>query len=264
MLQSIGLDAEFWRGEESFLYPRSWLTHAAKVAEALKGHRRYGRAIGVDSGQGRDKTCWCVVDELGIIELIAKTTKDTTQIPSQTLFLMQKYQVQACDVYFDIGGGGHNNADQVDKLVKHHKNKKLRGLVERVPFGTSVTDPSMYYGMSPQQRQQLADSRAQWKNRRAEMYGLLQQQLDPTLNPNGFAIAEEYTELRRQLSLMPYLLDGEGKMFLPPKDPRPNSKDENLRQILGCSPDESDALVLANYGLFRSKNRFKVGILARG
>ena len=61
----------------------------------------------------------------------------------------------------------------------------------------------------------------------------------------------QQTLIHRQLALIPKLYDNEGKIMLPPKNKRAEmlqagkSKIVTLRSILGCSPDEADALVLA-------------------
>jgi hypothetical protein len=52
---------------------------------------------------------------------------------------------------------------------------------------------------------------------------------------------------------MPLEYDGEGRMQLPPKSKNitrvGHSKVKCLIDIIGCSPDRADALVLAIYGL---------------
>jgi hypothetical protein len=62
--------------------------------------------------------------------------------------------------------------------------------------------------------------------------------------------------LRDQLEILPLWYDKEGRLYLPPKRKEPHkgqSDKDTIRSITemldGHSPDESDALVLACYGL---------------
>jgi hypothetical protein len=110
-----------------------------------------------------------------------------------------------------------------------------------------------------------------YRNRRAQMYGELREMLDPARpqergGPLGFAIppptyGSQYAELRRQLAPIPLMYDGEGRMELPPKNKRAEAgesisgpgqsrtKRKTLSELIGCSPDEADALVLAVHGM---------------
>ncbi len=95
-------------------------------------------------------------------------------------------------------------------------------------------------------RKEQRERQYEYVNMRAEMYGELRQLLDPC--GKGFSIRDP--EIRRQLSPIPLLYDGEGRMRLLPKNPRGAKKDEEcLAKLIGCSPDETDALVLAVHGM---------------
>jgi len=105
-----------------------------------------------------------------------------------------------------------------------------------------------------------------FKNRRAEMYGLLRQRLDPgnEFTPQ-FAMPKEYTELRMQMSRIPLLYDGEGRMYLPSKSKKnKDSKETTLIDIIGHSPDELDSLVLAVYGLKDKSTKSVIQPLFKG
>ena len=96
-----------------------------------------------------------------------------------------------------------------------------------------------------------------YKNRRAEMYGILAR-----LVKNGFGIPPDYDELIRQLKVLPKLFDGEGRMYLPPKDkPSEGYRGKTIKQMLGGSPDEADSLVLAVYGMVRRPEVKTAGVL---
>lgn len=239
--QCRSLDAEFWEGEDALLYPPLRLNRAHDVAEKLRGKPRRAKCVGVDPAEGGDSTCWCVIDEYGIIELLSKKTPDTSQIVTQTIVLMRKYDVPPHKVFFDRGGGGKQHADQL----------RQRGYdVQTVAFGETVTKVP-HRGMTLfDEKKEEREEKYAYKNRRAEMAGMLADLLDPNLNPQGFGIPRECAELRRQMAPMPRLWDGEGRLYLPPKGkPSPDSKVVTLKAMLGCSPDEFDSLCLAVYGM---------------
>jgi hypothetical protein len=85
-----------------------------------------------------------------------------------------------------------------------------------------------------------------FKNRRAEIYFLTRQLVNPSLNEQGFGISSEHGELRRQLAILPLKYDDEGRIYLPPKNTDSKTKD-SLVKILGRSPDQADALTCAVY-----------------
>src|ERR1700677_4386553 len=105
---TVGLDAEFYKGPETLLFPPSWLNEAARAA-LLPCHRLSSRKdvryLGVDPAEGGDDTAWCVIDWLGVIELVSKKTSDTSTITSETLALIRKHSIQPQNVCFDRGGG---------------------------------------------------------------------------------------------------------------------------------------------------------------
>jgi hypothetical protein len=112
------------------------------------------------------------------------------------------------------------------------------------------------------ERVDVQEARSAYKNRRAQMYGDLAAMLDPTASDNVFAIPAYYQELHRQLSLIPKKWDQEGKLQLPPKNRR--SKDTNevtMQDILGCSPDRADALVIAVHCMLYGDTRPVAGAM---
>jgi len=203
--------------------------------------------MGVDTAEGGGQTVWGVIDEYGIIELVSLKTPDTSIITGNTLALMKKHRLGDEQVLFDRGGGGKQHSDRL-RAQGHN--------VRSVGFGEAPSDPNQYRRISTarrpvDERQDRAEDKYVYKNRRAEMYGLLRFNLLDPINEQGFGIPAEYTELRRQLAPIPLQWDAEGRLYLPPKDkPTPNYTGITLKQLLGCSPDEADALVLAVFGLF--------------
>ena len=241
--QCRSLDAEFWEGEDALLYPPERLNLAEMVAMKLRGKIRKAETIGCDPAEGGDSTCWCVTDRYGIIKMVSKKTPNTAVIVSETIRLMREFQVPAHKVYFDRGGGGQQHADQL----------RERGYaVQTVGFGETVSR-EMHRGMTQfNEKKEGKEERYAYKNRRAEMAGMVMEILDPDMYPLGFGIPAEYIELRRQMAPIPKLYDGEGRLYLPPKGKVEGSTVVCLKDLLGRSPDDFDSLCLAVYGM-RSK-----------
>lgn len=257
--QCIGLDAEFYEGADALLFPPAWL-NAAETRAAQLPKRNRGKAMGIDTAEGRDSSVWCIIDDLGIIHMVVLKTPDTSEVVGITLGLMKEYGVPPENIVFDRGGGGKQHADQIRKVSPDYKG------VRTVGFGESATDPHKFKRMRTSQ-QKFASSEMSYvyKNRRAEMYDLVSQAINPDNEDNPiFGIPAEYTELRRQLSVMQRKYDGEGRLYLPPKDKRSDSsKEETIRDMLGCSPDEADALVLAMFGLTYKDRKFVVSSMTK-
>lgn len=243
--QCISLDGDFYEGAEVLLYPPEWRNRAETIAAALadSGTRRTAKALGVDSAAGGDNTAWCVVDERGVVFLESMKTPQTADIPNRTIAAMRRFNIPAEEVCFDAGGGGQQHADYMRRLG--HK-------VRTVAFGESATPNFRKITRFQSQDKYKAerDTKYVYKNRRAEMYGKLRLLLDPDETPQGFGIPAQYSELHRQMSPLPLLYDGEGRLYLPPKNkPKPDSDEVTITELIGCSPDELDALVLAIYGM---------------
>lgn len=249
----IGIHAEFYEGAEILLFPPLWLDRAHQLHDALKGQRRKAVAIGVDPGEGVDLTAWAVVDHLGLIFLTSLRTPDTNVIPARTLALMREYQVAPEKVVFDRGGGGKEHADRL----------RAQGYnVQTVAFGESVQLDLRRTQYPLGERKDAREERTVYKNRRAELFGSLRELLDPTAPGPGFAIPAEYTELRRQLAPIPLTYDEEGRLYLLPKNKKdPKSTRPTLTELLGCSPDAADALVLGCHGLIHEPYRARAGAL---
>jgi hypothetical protein len=250
--QCVSLDAEFYEGSEVLLYPPDWLNRAERIAASLPKNRQ-AKTLGIDSAQGGDDTSYAICDELGLIHLASMQTPDTAVIAGRTLALMQEYCIEARNVLFDAGGGGKQHADYLRQ--KGH-------FVRTIAFGASVSqEPRRGLNTIPQ-RKRFIEERYVYRNRRAEMYGVLRQKLDPSVNEKGFGIPAEYSELRRQLAPIPLLYDGEGRLELPPKHNKDrNSQKPSMEKLIGRSPDDADALVLAVYGLEPSRAKIVAGAI---
>lgn len=259
--QKIGLDAEFHSGTDVLLFPSEWLNRAQLIHETIyhSGINRVAKAIGIDPAEGGDKTVMVVIDELGIIDLISKKTPNTSVITAEAIALMNRYDVQPEKVCFDRGGGGKEHADRL--RTQGYK-------VSTVAFGEAVTTPSRKGTVSAGNRYDSVERKYTYKNRRAEMYGMLHMLLDPSLNETGFGLPlNTYPELRKQLAPIPLTYDEEGRLELLPKRKK-NSKtllegksNKSLTDLIGNSPDEADALVLAVYALLGKIKKPVVGAM---
>lgn len=246
MLQCISVDGEFYEGPEAKLFPPEWLNASEIISIGLSSRKRIAKTMGIDAAEGGDNTAWAIVDELGVIDLISKKTHDTSVITSDTLWLMRKYNITAGNVLFDVGGGGKQHADRL----------RSQGFnVRTVAFGGAAT-PERKRGLTTMEQKKMQDEvKYAFKNRRAEMYFMLRLMLDPSYTL-GFGIPSRFLELRRQMEPIPMQLDGEGKIVLAPKYKKDaNSTMVTLTELIGHSPDELDALVLAVYGLKKKQRR---------
>jgi len=252
MQQCVSLRAEFYRGAEIMLFPEEWLARAKQASQSVEARRqKEKRTLGVDTGEGGDDTVWTICDKYGVLFQDARKTPNTAVIPGLTLAVMREWQVRPEDVLFDRGGGGKEHAD----LLRSQGHG-----VRTVGFGEAASDPNQSRRLKTlKERRDETEERYVYKNRRAEMYGMLRLKLDPK-NPLPFSLPAQYTEVHRQLSPIPLLYDAEGRLYLPPKDKKnKDSKEVTLKELLGCSPDEADSLVLAVFGLERKSTRATAG-----
>ncbi len=248
--QCVGLDAAFYKGSEVLLFPPEWLNEAERLARNLKGKTRQAKTIGVDPAEGGDNTVMVAIDDLGVIDLVSKKTPDTSVIVGGVIAFMLKHKVKPENVLIDRGGGGKQIAD-----VLRSKGYNVR----TVFFGEAATAEKKRGITILEQRKLDDETRSIYKNRRAQMYGLTSTRLDPSVGNGGFAIPAEYTELRRQMAPIPRDVDQEGKLVLLPKRNLDSKSDKpTMISLLGSSPDEMDALVLAVFGLVHKKLVFTV------
>jgi hypothetical protein len=272
MRQCIGLDGEFWKKGNVFLFPQAWLLRAAELAES--GHqwsytRRSSllddlggrsssasirRGGGCDPAEGGDKTSMVAVDENGVIEVVSKQTPDTACIPNEAIAFLNRHSIPPERFCFDRGGGGYQHA-----CILRSKGYN----VQTVGFGEGV-EMDLRRGLVPlSHKLENREERYSFRHRRDEIYWAIRELIDPSLNPRGFAIPRHFSNLHRELALIPLRYDDEGRFKLPPKYAKQGmvgeSKVETLVGIIGHSPDESDALALAVYGMQWEAKTIQVG-----
>lgn len=254
MLQCISLDGRFYKGEEVMLFPDTWLKHSWKLWAEQHDNFEPAKAIGADTAEGGDNTCSAIAGQRRLLELRSAKTPDTSKIQTTLLDLMNEYNVPPENVYLDQGGGGKEHADYLRAMGYD---------VNCVFFGKTATEDKTYLRewKSDEEKKDLNETRFTFKNKRTELYHNASRMCNPAYG--GYALpppteGPQYAELYRQLRLMPKLLDDEGRFYLPPKRKRPNSKEQSLEELLGCSPDEADAFVLAMWGLESSEEMIYV------
>lgn len=261
--QCVSLDADFYEGAEVMLFPPEWLNLAEQLA-STSGLSTQGTSMGVDSAAGGDNTCWAVVNKHGLIYLESERTPDTTKITGKTIALMRRFNIPSSNVLFDGGGGGKQHADRLRQ--QGHAGIRV------VWFGEAAT-PEKRRGIAPlHKRKSAAEVSTAYKNRRAELYGRAREMLEPA--PDGtvrFALPNSILNrprpdggpsLRQQLAAYRLQYDEEGRMFLPPKNKRDEKQQkQSLVDLIGCSPDEADAFVLATFGLQVQTPTFKISSL---
>jgi hypothetical protein len=261
--QCIGLDAKWYEGASVLMFPPTWLNRAEQLSlrYRLENRRRTGKAIGIDPAEGGCNTAMSVVDELGLIEQVSKKTPDTSVIGNEAIAFGMKWNVPPHYWIFDRGGGGKQIADRL----------RADGYPCRtVAFGeTLVLDPKRGMRML-EEKLEHQEEHYEYYNRRAQMYGILREFLNPAnegkllegIICKGFAIGSDHAELRRQLAPIPLTYDAEGRLKLIPKDKKDKtSKELTLKELLGCSPDEADSLVLALYGMTHKASRQVAGAI---
>ena len=247
--KAVGLKARFYKGKELRLYPDEWLQRAFRYAPLMR--KRDAKAIGVDPAEGGDKTALAAVDEHGLIELLSLKTPDTSVIPGLVAAFARKHGVRMHDVVFDRGGGGKQHADNM---------RAMGNQVRTVGFGESVVIEPKRGLRTLDDRIKANEARYAYFNRRAQMYGQLRQLLEPT-GEGIWAIPPEYAGvLGKQLRPIPLKYDKEGRLRLPPKHKTKGVTEPTLVDLIGHSPDEADAVVLAIHGMLHKSRKAVAGV----
>lgn len=256
MERVIGLDAEFYEGQEVRLFTNEWLDNAEKLARGIQWKRGGRWCLGVDAAEGGDNTAWAVAGEQGCPFLRSKKTPDTENIPGETIAVMREWGVEPDCCGFDRGGGGY----------QHARTMRSRGYTVRtVAFGEpAVLEPKRSMTTFPE-RVESREEGYVYRNRRAEIFHEL-------ANDRNFAIPGEILNrkrsdggpsLRDQLAKFPKLIDDNGRYWLPSKgvvtEEMRKRNIKTLTEIVGCSPDEADALGVAHWVLRNPQRRARAG-----
>jgi hypothetical protein len=279
--KEVGLYARFYEGAEELLFPPAWMDAAALLSYQLSGAKRVARGGGCDPAQGGDKTTMCAVDEFGIIELTSKKTPNTVVCCSEAIAFIRKHNIPPERFCFDLGGG----KEHADRIRHGDPSRGIPGLAVRaIGFGEA---PQLEIKRGLHQIEQRKDAKEEayaYVNRRAQMYHEASLLFDPSLPETGlgptcwtdafpgkrflgFACPKHgpvFVELRRQLEVMPKLTDLEGRYWMLPKNKRnKEDKRKTLVELIGHSPDEADAFVLACHSMLHKSKRATAGSAIR-
>jgi len=248
--------------------------------------------IGIDCAMGGDDTAFAAVDECGVLEIQSFKTPDTNIIVGLLEAFVRKWNCTWDKVFIDIAGGGKQHADRlrgkgvnprtihfgssptddVDYLNRTKSDRaRTQDILERKiayknrraeMYGNlrELLDPTIL-SLPPDLRAEAFKSiRGTWPVR---MGSSMQQ----SMAFHGFAIpmgaadepfhsADTFAELQRQMGPIPLTYTEEGVIWLIPKHPRDRDDDRpNLTALLGCSPDELDAVVLAVHAMLRPPSK---------
>jgi hypothetical protein len=249
------LEGDWYEGQSLKLVPSQWLdlAHAYQTKRPAGTFTRY---MGCDPGEGGDDTAVCVGDRHGILDMVSMKTPDTNKVIGLLMEMQHKWKVDWDNICIDEGSGGGGRV-HIDRFWAN--GKKVRG----VGFG-AAPQLELRRGMTyfSEKRDQRADKYAFVKCRDEMAFDvrcILERDVDGNYvdknsqaKVDGFAIPKNKSteELCRQLALIPYGTDGEGRMKLPPKrDPKDPKNPETLVYIVGHSPDQFDAFCLMTYAM---------------
>ncbi len=274
--QTVGLDADFYRGAELLLYPPEWLNLAETRWAALQQLRikRKAKGIGCDPAEGGDRTAMCALDEYGIIELVSRKTPITDDVPRELAAFMRKHGLydKPERVCIDRGGGGKWVADFLRRGVEMG-GPGLAG-IRTVGFGDPMTEDPKYGVKSKAQLKAEKEHKYEYTSRRAQMFGEFSEWFDPGMLEEGprcalppDRVGEEYRLLRHEMAPIPKTYNPEGTLFLIPKHHDPKRPKENqvyLEGLIGWSPDRLDAAVLAYHAMVHDAPVLKVGATSFG
>lgn len=166
------------------------------------------RRLGIDcAGSGSDYNWFTVVDDTGILEQVSIQIADTFKMHSIATELIAKWNVRRVNI--DVTGGFGNGT--YDMLLQSHPGLEVNG----INFGEKAMDDKTYV------------------NTRTEMYF----NLVTWIKERGFYVVDQH--IIEELQFTTYDINSAGKTFLCPKS--------TIKQLLGRSPDASDALALSLY-----------------
>lgn len=171
--------------------------------------------LGVDIARfGSDSNVAILLRGREVAELTSWRGIDTMATVGRIQYLIRKHDVDPRNVHVDVIGVGAGVVDRLRELDVH---------VDGVGFGDGPAGDW----------RRVCGPKAQFKNRRAELYWVLRQ----LLRQKGLVIPRRFGALWEQLTQIRYFVD--------PRDRIAIEKKDDLKERLGRSPDEADALTLA-------------------
>ena len=208
---------EFPDADEAGLYPLSLLERSAQCTPTATG-----RHMGVDVARfGGDRSVAVLLVDNRVAGLHAWEKTDLMRSATIVYQLAEKWRVplRAHAVHVDVVGLG---AGLVDRLTQ------LGVLVDPVDFGWKAPEGRMRGDWS-----QYLGRDVKFKNLRAELHWSARRLLDE----GQLVITENYSPIWTDMQGIPYRYTPGGELEIWPKD--------KIREMLGRSPDYSDALMVA-------------------
>lgn len=256
--QCVSLDARFWKGSDVRMFSEHMLNLSLAYARELEEGmvKRKATAIGCDPAEGGDDTCWAVTDEHGLIELISLKTSKTSIIADMTIQLMRQHGVEAYNVMFDRGGGGKQHADYLAKMGYP---------VRTIGFGGNISLEVKLTAETFYSRKEVSEERTEYADNRSMMYGMLRDRMNPDYGnrfgvPARYATGQNNSGIFDQIKLIPLLYNDRMKLKLIRKARqganarnRKPTDEPTFMDLINRSPDQTDALVMANYIVFERR-----------
>lgn len=265
--KAVSLWAEFWEGKDARLFPDDWIDNSCDQHRRMRRgefrtlpEKRNARGVGVDPAN--DRYSMAAVDEWGLIKLVTEKIGTTTVIPKRIRDFCGDYKCPPGRRGIDLGDG-KPHADAC---------RQMKFPIRTVAFGGSPSARKRSRGVEALSDE---DARKLYLNLRAQMYHEWRMLMDPSrpiveevvrqaereehperplVEPEKhvFAIPGEehgdvYAELIRQMAVVPFLRTNNGRIWMLPKRKvkGENKHEECLESLLGCSPDEMDAVAIA-------------------
>lgn len=233
----VSLGGDFYEAPAVLMFPAQMRDAAKRYADEIRGMRRVAKAVGCDPGEGGANTAMVAVDEHGVVDRQSRKTPNTAHIGPELIEFARHHGVPDEMWVLDRGGGGTQIADQL-------RDQGYEG-VRTVPFGGAVSEDPVWGRQDIPTRIEERERRYSFVDKRSQLYGELMELLEG----GKFAIGAEFDDIHEQLAPIPKRRDGEGRLRLPPKRGKPGSHEPSLIDLIGHSPDEADALVLAVHGM---------------
>lgn len=252
------------------LFPASCLDLAQELYQRLKEHEahlkakdrpfRWGGllALGVDCAMGGgDMSSWAVYGKYGVVHVEVLDTPNTRRIKGHTLKLMRKWRIRPQWVAFDRAIGG---------VIADEMREEGRD-VHDVGFGRRAFEPDKYASMRVELYGELARAMRKMVDDDGKPTGRIQRLLNTPVDKwekswKCVALPPD-SLLREELFILPQYEDGKGRLCLPPKarGSKNGPGGETLKDMLGRSPDRSDAAVLSKYAFDRGQEYRELSVV---
>lgn len=220
---------EFSKEDDNSLIPLS-VVESAQNRECKKSEVVYNRYIGVDPARyGIDKSIIVTIEDDHQTNVKRETQRSNTYIAGLiTSMIIDLPRAKLKEIVLVDGSGV--GAGVVDILKENQEMGLIPKSVQiiEIQFGASPVDP-----LDPKSKQE--EDRKHFLNLKAKMFSCLAKDLKSTLS----ILPDEVYQ--RELPTILYEYDSKGRLKI-------ESKEEYKKRTQRTSPDDSDALCIANFG----------------